>query len=60
MATFPVSVTTTLQIMNPKKTIGMVSLAVKPSPITLHPTLVARATIVYGMKVGMSYRQLTC
>jgi len=35
MLTFPVNVTTILQIMKPKNTIGIVSLAVKPSDITL-------------------------
>ena len=37
--TFPVNVTTTLQIMKPKNTIGMVSLAVKPSDMTLHQSV---------------------
>jgi hypothetical protein len=32
---FPVSVMTTLQMANPKKTMGIVSLAVKPSAMTL-------------------------
>jgi hypothetical protein len=53
---FPVRVMTILQIAKPKKTIGMVSLAVKPSAITLL-TVAARGGASMSEHLGEGWNQ---